>query len=154
MECEITIRRVGGTIETVVHPKIGRMTEELWKLLKDAAKKRGAGEYLSYRNVPAPAPAPAPAPITLHCDRCGVEIPPEAYSQWEWYRGMRVRASYCAGCAGVLRAVGAGEMSAMKDRRTDRGDEAPETKGDGDGSGDEDGSGSGSGDGSGDGSAK
>ncbi len=57
------------------------------------------------------------------CDRCGVEVDREtAYTQIEkstWHgQRISVTAHYCDKCAATLRTVGAGEHSAMDDRRS------------------------------------
>lgn len=49
--CEVTIRRPDGQIETVVHPKIDHMTPQMWEMMKDAMRKAGRGECLSYNNI-------------------------------------------------------------------------------------------------------
>ena len=56
----------------------------------------------------------------IHCGKCHAAVPADAYSQQEWSRwggkAIRVTAYYCADCARLLRAVGAGEYSAMQER--------------------------------------
>lgn len=67
------------------------------------------------------------------CDRCHAEVDGDvAYKQQEWtsWAGKRVRvtAYYCQACAGTLRAIGAGERSAMEERASSRPDMTPEHK--------------------------
>ena len=55
------------------------------------------------------------------CDRCGVKVDrATAYSQDEWARfggkRVKVKAFYCDDCSRLLRAIGAGEYSAMRER--------------------------------------
>ena len=63
------------------------------------------------------------------CERCGKEVDGKtAYSQQEWYRGVRVSAYYCDSCHRLLSAIGAGEHTALQERATERHSVEPETK--------------------------
>lgn len=54
------------------------------------------------------------------CERCGVHVPKDSYSQEEWRRwgGSKVRVTvhYCAKCEALLKGIGAGEYSEMESR--------------------------------------
>lgn len=49
-QCEVTVRRVDGTVETLVHPTIPVMTDTLWSQMSKAMVDAGRGECLSYTN--------------------------------------------------------------------------------------------------------
>jgi len=69
------------------------------------------------------------------CDRCGAHVDTDsAYHQEEWARlgvsKVKVRAYYCDPCARLLRAIGAGERTAMQERAARVPSYEPETKAD------------------------
>ncbi len=69
----------------------------------------------------AQAPKVELPPLTLHCDRCKCVVTPTAYSQQQWTRlsgsKIRITAYYCDSCKTLLSTIGAGEHSALEDRK-------------------------------------
>lgn len=59
------------------------------------------------------------APEAHRCERCGVDVDDNAYRQHEQTHRGRVVAYYCDDCARVLRTVGAGEHTALEERRVE-----------------------------------
>ena len=49
-QCEVTVRRPDGTVETLVHPNIPVMTDTLWDQMVAAMREADRGECLSYVN--------------------------------------------------------------------------------------------------------
>ena len=102
-------------IETV-ETKFDRLTEPVYDQMRLATRKAGRGELIGYTN-----PEIKVASQTHRCERCGVEVRDDAYRQVEktYLGGRRVdcAAYYCNDCAAVLKAIGAGEQTAMAERR-------------------------------------
>lgn len=111
----VTVKRPNGDTETVA-TKHARITPRLFDLMAEATAKAGRGELLSYTN-----PAEYPTNHIIHCERCGDEVDNTAHSQTEtgYFAGSKVQgtAHYCNDCERLLRAVGAGEHTALEDRR-------------------------------------
>jgi len=74
------------------------------------------GTTVAQHPVTEPEHVGVAAPDT-HCDRCGDAVSDNAYSQTERGRLGPVTAYYCDACRNVLQAVGAGEYTAMDERR-------------------------------------
>ena len=50
-QCKVTVRRPGGTVETLIHPTIRVMTDAGWEQMQAAMTAAGRGECLSYENI-------------------------------------------------------------------------------------------------------
>lgn len=99
---EITVKRPGGEIETMIHPKIDYFTPGIFSQMKKAMRDAGRGEVISYRNIDAVVEM-EDEDYQGHCERCGTKIDSrQAKSQKEWMRhgGKKVQviAYYCDGC--------------------------------------------------------
>lgn len=53
--CEVTVRRPNGLVETVRMDKFRGLNEKQFALVKEANRKAGRGEVLSYKNYIKPA---------------------------------------------------------------------------------------------------
>ena len=51
MNCEVTVRRPNGTIETLIHPKITWMNDDLLLRVNEQMTLAGRGQVISYRNI-------------------------------------------------------------------------------------------------------
>jgi hypothetical protein len=112
----VRVRRPDGAIETV-ETKCSRLNEHLFEQMRETTRKAGRGELLDYTNPKFKAPQPS----AEHCERCGIEVSTDAYSQTEraWLGGQSVpvTAYYCSSCAALLSKIGQGERTEMADRR-------------------------------------
>lgn len=111
----VTVKRPNGDIETVA-TKHARITPRLFALMDEATRKAGRGELLGFTN-----PTIIALPLDIKCGECGASVDDTAYSQTEtgYFAGSKVpvTAHYCADCERLLRAIGAGELTALEDRR-------------------------------------
>jgi len=128
---EITVRRPDGSVE-IVNPKQDYLTDGLFAAMRDATRKAGRGELISYRNVAAVVEMEE-SDYVGRCERCGAKIDTrKAYRQREHGRlggsVVPVIAYYCDDCRNVLHAVGAGEYTAMQERAAEMPDMTPATK--------------------------
>jgi hypothetical protein len=115
-KCEVTIQRPDGSVETIIHPKIDYMTDNILAQMRAAMSNAGRGQILSYRNIDAIVDMEE-RDYHVSCERCGRMIDTRtAYSQIERYNGARVIAHYCDDCRQILTTVGDGEYTAMQDR--------------------------------------
>jgi hypothetical protein len=131
-QAEITVKRTGGQIETLVHPKIDYMTPAIWAQMTKAMADAGRGECVSYRNIDAVVEMEE-SDYQGHCERCGTAIDTRAaYHQQERisFGGstVKVAAYYCDHCRQLLTEIGRGEHTPMQERVTERPDNTPTYK--------------------------
>jgi hypothetical protein len=48
---ELTVKRPGGEIETVMHPTMKKITDDQFRQIQEGTAKAGRGEVLSYKNL-------------------------------------------------------------------------------------------------------
>ena len=121
---EVKIERPNGEVETITHPKIDYMTGGIFSQMNKAMKDAGRGVCLSYRNIEAVVEMEE-SDYQGRCERCSASLDTrKAYSQKEWsyFGGKRVQvtACYCNSCEQVLTTVGAGEVTPMEERATEK----------------------------------
>ena len=119
-KCEVTIERLDGTVETLIHPRVDYMNDKIFAAANKAMADAGKGRLVSYRNIDAVVEMEE-SDYQGSCERCGTKVDSRtAYSQLEWSRfggkKVRVKAHYCDSCRKVLQAVGMGEISAMEEK--------------------------------------
>lgn len=107
---EIKIKRPSGEVESLIHPKVDFMNDQLFAKFNDAMKSAGRGVGISYRNIDEVVEMEE-SDYQGDCERCGENLDTrKAYEQTEWTRfggsKVRVKAHYCDSCKKVLSAMG------------------------------------------------
>lgn len=133
---EITIQRPTGEVETMIHPKIDYMTAGLLAQTNKAMAAANRGQVIKYRYIGAVVETEE-SDYQGRCERCSASLDTrKAYSQKEWsYLGgkrVQVTACYCNSCKQVLTTVGAGEVTPMGERATEKPSYEPAYKGEAD----------------------
>jgi Zn finger protein HypA/HybF involved in hydrogenase expression len=119
---EVTVRRPDGKVEILIHPHIDYMTDGVRDNVNKAMKDANRGEVISYRNIPAVTEMEE-SDYQVKCERCGKHLDSrKAFSQLEWSyfnsHRVQVKTYYCDSCKQLLSAIGAGEHTALEDRKT------------------------------------
>ena len=133
---EITIQRPTGEVETMIHPKIDYMTAGLLVQMNKAMAAANRGQVIKYKNIDAVVEMEE-SDYQGRCERCSDSLDTrKAYKQKEWscFGGKRVQvtACYCDSCRKLLTTIGAGEVTPMEERATDKPSYEPAYKGEAD----------------------
>lgn len=131
---EIMVKRPGGEIETLIHPKIDYMTDGLLALVNKAMADAGRGKITAYCNIDAVVEMEE-LDYQTRCTRCKSTLDTRtAKSQTEWMRTggstHPVIVHYCDSCWHLLSSIGAGEITDLEHRQNNIPSYEPEYKGD------------------------
>ena len=133
---EIKIERPDGTVETMIHSKIDYMTDGLLRQMNKAMADAGRGRVIEYKNIEAVVEMEE-SDYQGRCERCNDSLDSrKAYKQKEWaYFGgklVQVTACYCDSCRKLLTTIGAGEVTPMEERASEKPSYEPAYKGEAD----------------------
>lgn len=121
---EIEVKRTNGEVETIIHPKIDYMTDGIFAQMNKAMKDANRGFCLSYKNIDAVVEMEE-SDYKGRCERCGDSLDTrKAYKQKEWSflggKRVQVTACYCDSCRKLLTTIGAGEVTPMEERASEK----------------------------------